>query len=339
MKPFQKHAVTALVVMAIISGLIAYGAWLDLSTNTYIAVGWIVLLILLLVAGNRYISRFLDKVLPWKKYTSLRFAIHVLLSLVYSLLCLNISYYTFKVAFTEDPPTPYQITVMNGFGLMLVLAVILIYFSIYILKAWRRSTLEGERLQKETIKSELQALRTHLDPHFLFNNLNILDALIEKDPKAARHFLTRFSEVYRFLLKKKDAELITLTEELDFLQAYLFLIQTRFNDNVQVHMHVCKAHRDMSLPPLALQILIENCLKHNMIDEDSPLHINIISRKDGYISVSNNLRPREHKLPGTGTGLENIRNRYSYFTDRNVNIQTHEGQYIVDIPLIEVEEI
>lgn len=339
MKPVQKKALTAFIVIVILAGIVLYARWLDLPGNVYIAAGWILLLILLLFAGNRFISGMLDRWLPWARFSGLRFAVHVLLSLAYSLICLNVSYYTFKIIFTEDPPTPYQFTVMNIYGLVVVLGVILVYFSLYLLKAWRRTALESERLQKETIKSELNALRTHLDPHFLFNNLNILDALIEKNPKAARHFLSRFSEVYRFLLRKKDAELITLNEELDFLQAYLFLIQTRFEDNVQVHMHVCKAHRHMSLPPLALQILIENCLKHNVIDEDTPLHINVMSRKDGYLSISNNLRPRSHKMPGTGTGLENIKNRYSYFTDKELKIRTEENQYIVDIPLIEVENI
>lgn len=339
MKPVQKKALTAFTVIVILAGIIWYALWLDLPTTVYIAAGWILLLVFLLIAGNRFISGVLDRKLPWTMYSGLRFAVHLLLSLVYSLVCLNASYYTFKIVFTTDPPTPYQFTIMNIYGVIIVLGVILVYFSLYLLKAWRKSALESERLQKETIKSELHALRTHLDPHFLFNNLNILDVLIEKDPQAAHNFLNRFSEVYRFLLKKKDAELITLTEELDFLQAYLFLIQTRFEDNVQVHMHICKAHRDMSLPPMALQILIENCLKHNRIDEDAPLHINVMSRKDGYLSVSNNLQPRSQKMPGTGTGLENIRSRYNYFTEKKLKVRTEENQYIVDIPLIEVQEI
>ncbi|MDN5212296.1 histidine kinase [Fulvivirgaceae bacterium BMA12] len=305
----------------------------------YITFTWILLIASLLWIGSTLISRFLDKKLPWKEYVTARFFIQLGLTIIYSLFCVNTSYFLLKKLFTNDPPVWEQVLLTNIYGLLLILPTFSIYFGIHFLKAWKKSQLETERLQKEGMRSQLQALRNHLDPHFLFNNLNILSILIDKDQALSKQYLERFAEVYRIILQNEVSELITLKKELDFIKSYLYLIKIRFQDDINVDLNI-EAHLKMKMvPPLSIQMLIENCIKHNAITETSPLAINIFTEDDEYLVVKNNLKPKKTGGNGKSSGLENIRNRYRYFTDKNLIIEQSTTHFIIKIPLLEIEEL
>ena len=305
----------------------------------YITISWFLLVVLLLWLGNSLISGFLDKKLPWRKYVTARFFIQLGLTIIYSLFCINTSYLLFKHLFTSDPPVWEQVVLTNIYGLLLILPTFSIYFGIHFLKAWKKSELETEKLQKESVRSQLEALRNHLDPHFLFNNLNILSTLIDKNKNLSKEYLEKFAEVYRIILQNEVSELITLKKELDFIKSYLYLIKIRFQDDIKIDLNVDDHLKMKMIPPLSIQMLIENCIKHNAITETSPLIINIFTEGDKYLVIKNNLKPKKITGDKKSSGLENIGNRYRYFTDEELKVERSAAHFTVKIPLLEIEEL
>jgi len=324
-----------LVVLSI--GFILFS--LDLDTNYYMTFGWIALIIALLWIGNTQISKYLDNKLPWLEYGTFRFFSQLASGLIYSLLVINISYLSLKSIFTSDPPSITQIIVMNTYGVLIIIPVISIYFGFHFLRSWRKSELEAEKYQKESIKSQLEALKNHLDPHFLFNNLNILSSLIDKDKDLAQAYLEKFAEIYRIILQSNVTEVIPLSKEMEFIDAYIYLIKIRFDENIEISSQLDNSVKSKMLPPLTLQMLVENAIKHNIITESKPLKIEIYSDHGQYLIVKNNLNPKPRAKNDSGSGLENIENRYAYFTNEKINIKNDGDYFTVEVPLIEVDEI
>ena len=332
------YAVGILVVVLL--GL--YVRSLDLDQMYFIAMLWIGMVITLFFYGNKFISRALDRLLPWKTYDTVRFFVNLLGSLLYALAIINVSYFVIKNFLTADPPTPEQLVITNLWGAILMVPAISIYFGIHFLKAWRRSELESERLQKENIKSQLDALKNHLDPHFLFNNLNILSALIDKDVQKSKEFLDKFAEVYRFLLKSKGSELISVRQELEFLSSYMYLITTRFGKNVSWTIDLNCVKDESFIPPLTLQMIFENGIKHNSISKNTPLRFELTSEENGhhgFIVLKNNVNPKREDVSSNKTGIKNIMKRYSHFTDQKVLVANTGTEFIVKIPIVEIDEI
>lgn len=305
----------------------------------YYTLGLILVVIVLLWIGNSAITRLMDKWFPWLKYGRKRFFTHLMIGIAFSLAILNIAYYIFKIGFTETPPDWAQIIVTNGFGAILFIPLYSIYFSLQFLSQWQKTELEMERFQKESMRSQLSSLKNHLDPHFLFNNLNILSSLIDKDTNLSQEFLVRFAQVYRTMLLTKVEDLIPLEEELQFISDYTFLIQTRFENNIQFTREIDEDAKLSMLPPLTVQLLIENAIKHNIIIESRPLEIKIIATQD-TLEVRNTLyeKPDDIKTK-SGTGLKNITSRYRYFTDRLVSFEKTATEYIATVPLLEIETL
>lgn len=308
----------------------------QLSTTFYITAGWFLIVALLLWWGNRFINSTFDRILPWKKWGNLRFFILLLIGLFYLLIVVNVTYVLLKVMMTTNPPTPGQMLVTNVFGAAIFIPLFSIYFSLHFLRHWRKSELESERIQKENIKTQLNVLRSQLDPHFLFNNLNILNALIDTDPVRSKAFLEKLSDVYRALLKSKSDDLIPLSEELLFIDAYIYLLKTRFGNHLQFTINLQTGHGRM-IPPLTLQLLIENAIKHNTIDERHPLAIHLLQMESDYIIVSNSLNEKKINEGRQGSGLQNIRDRYAYFTSKEIKISKSPSHFEVHIPLLDIE--
>ena len=193
------------------------------------------------------------------------------------------------------------------------------------------------RLEHEKIKSQYSALRKQLDPHFLFNNLNTLSSLIYKDVRQADQFIQEFSEVYRYVLQLNQQSTVTLAEELDFLKSYLFLLDIRFGDSLQVHIDVDPALNMASLPPLSLQLLVENAIKHNEVSQPRPLYLRIESH-EGCIFVTNNVQPRLETVRSLGFGWKNLRQRYALIGAPKPTYQVNEKRFVARIPLVYVKD-
>ena len=330
------------VLFIIVAELLAYffSTELGIETTLVITVSWFTTVVILLWLGNQLITQQFNKYFPWLKYGTKRFYAHLSVGIIYSLVVTNITYVVFKVLLTADPPVYEQIIVMNTFGLAIFIPLFSIYFSVHFLNQWKESELVAEKFKKETVHAELVSLKNHLDPHFLFNNLNILSSLIDKDKGLSKDFLDNFAEVYRVILKSKDEDLISLDEELQFIESYVYLLKTRFEDNIRFDIQIKADDRFKMLPPLTLQLLVENAIKHNIISEKRPLLVSIKSDEGNFLVVENSLyrKPDELKEVG-GSGLDNIRKRYNYFSDAKVHVEDNNDLFKVVVPLLEVETV
>ena len=267
-----------------------------------------------------------------------RFFGQMIIGTIYSLACLNISYLWIKRIFTEAPPIADQFVVMNVYGMLVLFPIYAFVFGIQFLKAWRKSEIESERLQKENARSQMMSLRNHLDPHFLFNNLNILSSLMSKDIDLSRQYLDRFAEVYRIILRSEQSDLCTLEEEMKLVNSYIFLIKTRFDQAIKISINIEHEALEKVLPPLSVQMLIENAIKHNTMSKSAPIHIEIDTLSNDYLCVKNNVREKKYgEKKRKGTGLNNIMQRYRYFTEKAVIIHSDEQKFSIDLPLLTIE--
>jgi hypothetical protein len=300
------------------------------SPVLYFSLAWVALISFLLWIGNRLLTKRLDRAMSWSRWGNFRFFTQLMLGLAYLLLLINGTYYAIKTPLTGNPPTGEQLIVANAWGIMIFVPVFSIYFSLHFLRHWRKTEFEMIRYQRETIRSQLDSLKNHLDPHFLFNNLNILASLIDKDKNASKEFIHKFAEVYRSILKSKADDLILLSDEMSFIGSYIYLLKTRFEESVQFDIDV--SSYDKMLPPLTIQMLVENAIKHNSM----PLVVTI--RQDGpdHLVISNTLT-RSNVEVSSGTGISNIRKRYAHFTEKPVEISERNGNFEVRIPLLEIE--
>jgi len=335
----NRRTILLIVLFTVIFTALGYYFFSEENAIIFYTIGLILFVLILLAIGNYGITVLMNKWFPWLKYGRGRFFSHLLIGIVFSLIIINIGYYTFKIGFTETPPDVEQIIVTNVFGAILFIPLYSIYFSLQFLSQWQKTELEMEKYQKESMRSQLSSLKNHLDPHFLFNNLNILSSLIDKDTEMSQEFLVRFAQVYRTMLLTKVEDLITLEEEIEFIKSYIFLIDTRFENNIQFIIEIEDDAYYSMLPPLTLQLLIENAIKHNIITESRPLKIKI-EGKNHRLRVVNTLYEKPEDLKSkSGTGLKNIKERYSYFSSENVLFQKTTNEYIADVPLIEIETI
>lgn len=300
-----------------------------------VAILWLLLLIFFLWLGNLIIFKTLRKRYLTRFLKDYRFVVQLTLTLLFSLFYINFSYFFFKARYTSLPPNNDQLLLLNIYGILFLIPVLSIQFGILFLQKWKRVNLEGERLKKEQVQSELITLKSHLSPHFLFNNLNILSSLIEGENHIAQEFLDRFSDVYRYVLKNKDAELITLMEELEFMEGYVFLLKQRFSNELKVEIEVPEACLQLLIPPLALQMLFENALKHNKMSEDNPLIVKISTNGHSSVFVKNNLDLRRVlESNKNGLGLDNIRRRYKLIANKDIVVKKDSKKFIVTLPLI-----
>lgn len=189
------------------------------------------------------------------------------------------------------------------------------------------------RLQKENLQSQFEVLRQQVNPHFLFNSLNVLTSLIKLEPDLAEKFTEHLSKVYRYVLENKDNDLVNLQTELDFLDAYIFLLNIRFMDKIVVKVSIPENRRELLILPLALQLLIENAIKHNSMSKRNPLKIEIFIDKNNILNVVNNLQERESHMASTGVGLRNIQHRYHLLEMPAPEFLKTETKFIARIPL------
>lgn len=204
----------------------------------------------------------------------------------------------------------------------------------FFFREYRNQWMETEELRRSSTQAELEMVRSQINPHFLFNNLNVLSGMVIKDNPEANKFIEEFSKVYRYILNNHQKELVELRSELEFIQPYIFLLKKRFNDGLVVDMNVADKHKNLYIVPAALQMLIENAIKHNVVSQHRPLHIDIHSNGNETLVVKNNLQPRIMCEPSGRIGLQNIRRRYEIVSGREVEIKKSTTDFEVTLPLL-----
>lgn len=219
------------------------------------------------------------------------------------------------------------------FGLLLGLYELAYHFA-----RLRRAEQQRDRLEKEKLQAELQQLKGIVNPHFLFNNLNSLSALIAESPAQAEAFLDELTKVFRYLLRNNETELTTLGQELQFLDSYFHLLETRYGAAITMEVRVDPACASWLLPPLTLQLLVENAVKHNRLQKDEPLRIEVFSDEGCRLVVRNNLLAKQQPSESTGIGLRNIRSRYALLHGEAPEVRKDEQSFSVIIPLIRAGE-
>ena len=209
-----------------------------------------------------------------------------------------------------------------------------IYEAIYYFRKWKNVELQAEMLKKENLQSQLDSLKRQVNPHFLFNSLNTLSSLMRKDVDRAELFLDELSKVYRYLLRNNEGELIGLATELQFIHSFFHLMKTRYGSALQMEIQVSEACSDLLLPPLTLQLLVENAIKHNIIDKANPLVITIETDDQCRLLVKNNLQKKIINLPSGKIGLSNLATKYKLLGQAAIGIVETENTFTVAIPLL-----
>ncbi|HEY0356836.1 MAG TPA: histidine kinase [Flavisolibacter sp.] len=225
------------------------------------------------------------------------------------------------------------------YGMLVFLFLLGIYELVYHFARLDHTEKERDRLEKEKLQAELQQLKGIVNPHFLFNNLNSLSSLISESPEQAEDFLDELTRVFRYLLRNNETELTTLSQELGFIQSYYHLLQTRYGQAISLEINVDKVCESYLLPPMTLQLLVENAVKHNRISKDEPLCIQLYCDEDKKLVVKNNLLAREQSLESTGIGLKSINSRYRLLEHQPLIITRSDEYFSVVIPLIPSAEV
>lgn len=304
------------------------------SFNNYFSVGifcsstWITLWI-----GNELVSRWVDRFLCWTENPGKRLLYGLLTTFGYTLgsvyiltkifswiTNLNIEF-TRDVLYTTIPITLLISMFMHGRAF---------------LENWRKAALDTEKLKKESAVARYESLKSQVNPHFLFNSLNALTNLVYEDQDKAAKFIKQLSEVYRYVLDTREKETVSMQEEIRFIKSYLFLQQIRFGDNLKVKLDLDNASGNVA--PLALQLLLENAIKHNIISQESPLTVEM-KIDNRFIWVENKLQRKSAMGENSsGMGLNNIRNRYAFLSNKEVIVKEDADKFSVGLPIIEVEE-
>jgi hypothetical protein len=287
--------------------------------------------------GNRYIMIYSRKRYPMFNEVKRRLWVQSLVMFVFTVASNMILDQLADSFFGKDrgPLTETDSFIhSNSAAIFCTIMMIAIYESIFFMHQLRKSVLETEKLKRESLNAELNALKTQVNPHFLFNNLNTLSSIIPENPGMAVEFVQQLSKVYRHILEVQDEQSILLKDELDVLRAYAFLLQTRFGDNLDITIDVPEEKLKKKIVPLSLQMLMENAIKHNIVSSDKPLKVNVFA-ENGNLVVRNNLQKKNQVNSSTGIGLDNIRNRCKLLGNGEVAVTESGTSFTVSIPLIE----
>ena len=300
--------------------------------------GWSVAICVTQWLGNSYIYGLLDKRYSWQEHLLKRAIFGSLAIIIYSAIAyLVVQMIMFKLVYGALPENPiYWVLRTSYIAILISFIVSLIFVAVAFFQNWKLSLLEAERFKAEMLMYKYESLQNQINPHFLFNSFNVLSDLVYEDQKKAVGFITQLSQLFRYVLDSRDKELVTLKEELDFINAYTYLLHSRFEKKLIIKMDLEAGEHEM-IVPMTLQLLIENCVKHNEISGSQPLSIQIV-RKGEYIRVENKLQLKPAGSDSKKTGLSNIRQQYRYFTDKEIIITQSESTFTVEVPVIKSDE-
>ncbi|MCB0531548.1 MAG: histidine kinase [Saprospiraceae bacterium] len=285
--------------------------------------------------GNAHLANLPDRWLNWVDAPVRRLVVSVLITVVFTCIAwIFLTWLFFNHRYGWDLGALLRGMTLEDFIPTLVITFLISIFmhGRSFLLGWKETLIEAERLKKEQASARYETLKNQVNPHFLFNSLNVLASLVHKDANQAEEFIRRLSTVYRYILESREQEVVPLEEELAILNAYLFLMDTRFGASLQTVISIPENARG-HVAPLTIQMLVENALKHNEASKARPLKIEVF-QEDGYIVVRNNLQPKNSLPESTGLGLANIQARYQVLSDKAVLISDQGGFFTVKIPIL-----
>ncbi len=286
--------------------------------------------------ANQLVFVYLDKIFVSERFSLKRMVIGFVTSFVVTLLIIFllrifievvIEGGTFKKYWDNERPANYV------FATVMTFIVLLCFYAFYIYKTYSDNKVKEQKIIAGTASAQFESLKNQIDPHFLFNSLNVLSSLIEENPENAQRFTTSLSKIYRYVLEQKDKELVSVSEELAFAKTYMNLLKMRFENSITYDIPADFDNLEAKVVPLSLQLLLENTIKHNVVSEQKPLHIKIYI-ENNYLIVENNLQKKEVLQDRQGVGLQNIVNRYALISERKMIIEESPIFFKVKIPIL-----
>ena len=292
-----------------------------------------------LAFGNGIINNYLSEKWDWITQTNQRVWAGIIGTLIYTVpMVLAIDYVVFVIINNNSGENFFKgdFLWVHLFYIVLSLGISTFLHARGFMTNWKASVTKESTKQEIVAKTEtakFESLKSQIDPHFLFNSLNVLTSLIGENPLQAEKFTTKLSKVYRYVLEQRNKDLTTLTEELKFARTYMELLGMRFEDAVKFNIPNTVSDKELKIVPLSLQLLLENAVKHNVVSSKKPLEI-IIYEKEGFLHIENNINPKETIGKSTKVGLRNIVERYSLITNRRVIVDNNNKTFKVSLPLL-----
>jgi len=291
---------------------------------------------IIIYLANVYLFIFRLKKCKEKFYSVKNLTINIILATIVSVVAIFIARLFYNVFVYEkglfqflnaERPQYYLVS------LSIATVLTFMFYGVFYWKHRQESKVTEQKIIAGTASAKFAALKNQLDPHFLFNSLNVLTSLIDENPRMAQKFTTSLSKVYRYVLEQKDKELVTIDEELKFAKTYMTLLKLRFEDSIIFEMPESASNTEAKVVPLSLQILLENTIKHNVVMPDRPLHIKIYE-DDNFLIVENNLQHKEVIKQSSGVGLGNVKQRYGLLTKREFSVYKTETAFIAKLPIL-----
>lgn len=287
----------------------------------------------LLWMGCRLIINYLGIKLPWPMYPVRHILAEVVLITAYTFIITIVLWQLINFIGAEYfGPLNFWYEFAGSAGISLLISFL--HEAYYFYQQWKSNLIRSETLEKENIVSKYETLKNQVNPHFLFNSLNTLLGLIEEDQNAAKGYLENMSDFFRQILQSAEKPVISLAEELDMISKYYELQQKRYGDGFRLTIKLPEDCYQSLIPPLTLQMLLENALKHNSVASKSPLEVSIVHTENDYLVIRNNIQKRQDRQHGTGTGLNNIISRYSLISSKDVMINHSAVEFVVALPVI-----
>lgn len=289
-----------------------------------------------LTAVNSYYYDGINIRYSWEKTPQKRLWIGAIGSFVLTILTFGLLRFLVHFYFTGDSFFEFvskETADSYIIALIITLVAFLFTHAFYFYRALQKRQVKEQKIIAGTASARFDALKNQLDPHFLFNSLNVLTSLIEEDPHAAQKFTTSLSKVYRYVLEQKNKDLVTVDEELNFARTYVRLLKMRFEDSIVFEIPEKSSNPEAKIVPLSLQLLLENAVKHNVVTSSRPLHLKVYE-EDGMLVVKNNIQEKSVVKKSSGVGLQNIHSRFSILTNREVQIDDSNKEFSVKLPML-----
>lgn len=307
----------------------------DLTKNLIFSILQSIIITFFVWEGTLRFDHWVSKFWPWEKTFFKRFALVMIGGIAICVMSIVIvgtffDAYICHFPLVKDPNIFYIcLAIALNFSIM----ILFVEFGIQIFSKWKQSLIEIEQHKALTAQAKLENLQHQVNPHFLFNNMSVLTSLIYKDQDKAVDFVNQLSKVYRYLLDNKNNELVCLKQELTFIESYAYLLNIRYSPNLNVKLSIDETFLSFHLPPLSIQLLLENAIKHNVVSTASPLTIHIYTEAD-YLVVNNTKKLRKVNEESSKTGIQNIRDRYEFFSSKQVIVIDSDSTFTVKIPLL-----
>ena len=289
--------------------------------------------------GQGILNEYLTSKWDWVTQTNKRVWIGIIATVAYTVPAILIIHYVLFIKIQGrnfDAFFNERMIYMHLFWMLFSFAISAFLHARGFMIEWKKSVSQESTQQQIVAKTEsakFETLKSQIDPHFLFNSLNVLTSLISENPLQAERFTTKLSKVYRYVLEQRNKELIPIEEELKFARTYMELLQMRFEDALEFQVPETVSNSELKIVPLSLQLLLENAVKHNVVSSKTPLKISIFE-DENYLKVQNNANPKEALGKGTKVGLQNIADRYGLISKEHVKIDHNSQTFTVSLPLL-----